>query len=54
MAELVKLAILLALLCFILPILIYLVFWTLGALASGNVIPFLIFLIVSLWAIAGH
>jgi len=54
MAELAKLAILLTLLVFILPILFYVVFWALGALASGNVIPFLIFLIISLWAIAGR
>jgi hypothetical protein len=52
MAELAKLALLLTLLVFILPILFYLTFWVLGALASGNVIPFILFLVISLWAIS--
>jgi hypothetical protein len=52
MAELAKLAILLTLLCFIVPILLGAVFWVLGAIASGNPIPFIIFLVICLWAIA--
>ena len=52
MAELAKLAILLTLLCFIVPILLGVVFWVLGAIASGNFIPFILFLVISLWAIA--
>lgn len=52
MAELAKLAILLTLLCFIVPVLLGVVFWLLGALASGNFIPFFIFIVICLWAIA--
>lgn len=54
MVELAKLAILLTLLVFILPIMFWAVFWVLGTLASGNVIPFIIFLVICLWAIAGR
>lgn len=51
MAELAKLAILLTLLCFIVPILLGATFWILGAIASGNVVPFIAFIVICLWAI---
>ena len=51
MAELAKLAILLALLCFIVPILLHVVFWVLAGAASGNPLPLIIFLVICLWAI---
>ena len=52
MAELAKLAILLALLCFIVPILLHVVFWVLIGASSGNPLPLIIFLVITLWAIA--
>lgn len=52
MTELIKLAILLTFLCFAVPILLYLTFGILAALASGNVIPFIMFIVICLWAIA--
>jgi len=54
MADLAKLAILLTFLIFALPILVYLTFWVLAAAASGNIIPFILFLFFSLWAISGR
>lgn len=54
MAELLKLSVLLALLIFIVPILLHLVFWVLTAAATGNIIPFIIFLVVCLYCIAGR
>lgn len=52
MVELAKLAVMLTFLCFAVPIFLYLTFWILGALASGNVIPFIFFIVITLWAIA--
>ena len=54
MVELAKLAILLTFLIFALPILLYITFWALTAAASGNIIPFILFLVITLWAIAGR
>ena len=54
MVELLKLSVLLVLLIFIVPILLYITFWVLGAVASGNIIPFILFLVICLWAIAGR
>jgi len=54
MTELIKLAIVLTFLIFALPILLSLTFWVLTAAASGNIIPFILFLVITLWAIAGR
>lgn len=52
MIELVKLAVVITFLCFALPILLYLTIGVMASLASGNFIPFTIFIVVCLWAIA--
>jgi hypothetical protein len=54
MAELAKLAILLTLLVFLLPILFHLTFWVLAAAAGGNPLPFILFLVICLWAISNR
>lgn len=50
-SELIKLGILITLLMFIVPILLVVTFWCLANLASGNIFPFLLFLIVALYLI---
>jgi len=54
MTELIKLAILLTFLIFAVPILLHIVFWVLTGAASGNPIPLIMFLVITLWAIAGR
>jgi tryptophan-rich sensory protein len=50
-SELIKLGLLITLLMFIVPILLVVTFWCLTNLASGNIFPFLLFLIISLYLI---
>jgi hypothetical protein len=49
--ELVKLSLLLAGLMFLLPICLYATFWSLAALASGNLFPFIFCLTIALYFI---
>lgn len=51
MAELLKLTLLITLLLFSLPLFLYLTFWCLATLASGNLFPFLFCLILALYFI---
>lgn len=51
MTELVKLSLLLAGLMFLLPICLYATFWSLAALASGNLFPFIFCLTIALYFI---
>lgn len=54
MAELLKLAVILTFLVFALPILLHLTFWILTAAASGNIIPFIIFLVTVVYCISNR
>ena len=51
MNELIKLSLLIAFLMFSLPIFLFLTFWCLSTLASGNLFPFLFCLIIALYFI---
>jgi hypothetical protein len=54
MTELIKVALLLTLLMFILPIFLLATFWCLSTLAAGNLFPFLFCLILALYFIGKH
>jgi type IV secretory pathway TrbL component len=53
-AELIKLALLIAVMIFLLPICLLATFWCLSTLASGNIFPFLLCLIIALYFIGKH